>query len=214
MVNELVIFVNRFLTVNVYNQKQVKTIYNVIGVVKGTVEPDRYVMIGNHRDAWTFGSVDPSSGTAIMMEVSRAFGQAKTAKNWAPKRTIIFLSWDAEEYGLVGSTEWVEEYLKKLMANSVVYINNDLGMSGNFSYDAKASPLLHNMLYDVARSIKIDETVTVFDRWLENNPNEAKTMPKINSLMGSNSDHAPFLQRAGVACIDHRFVRDSVTYTN
>ena len=168
-------------------------------------------MVGNHRDSWTFGSIDPSSGTAVMLEVARAFAQAKNNINWRPKRTIIFLSWDAEEYGLVGSTEWVEEYVKKLMDNSVVYINNDMAMSGNFSYEAKASPLLHNLLFDTTKNIRVGNSETsVYNRWLENSPNEASTFPKINSIMGSNSDHTAFLQRAGIPCIDHRFVRKSV----
>jgi N-acetylated-alpha-linked acidic dipeptidase len=82
-------------------------------------------MIGNHRDAWTWGAVDPNSGTSVMLEVSRVLMQLKKSNLWRPKRTILFLSWDAEEFGVVGSTEWVEEFQKKLSANGVVYINID-----------------------------------------------------------------------------------------
>lgn len=168
-------------------------------------------MIGNHRDAWTFGSVDPSSGTAILLEVARSFAMLKKEKNWSPRRSIIFLSWDAEEYGLIGSTEWTEEYLKKLVDNSIVYLNNDLGLSGSYSYESKASPLLHSVIKNVTKTIQYDDRISVYDRWLENNPNNNKTEPRVFSLMGSNSDHTAFLQRAGIPCIDHRFVRDSVS---
>jgi Zn-dependent M28 family amino/carboxypeptidase len=82
-------------------------------------------MIGNHRDAWTWGAVDPNSGTSVMLEVSRVLMNLKKSNLWRPKRTILFLSWDAEEFGVVGSTEWVEEFQKKLSANGVVYINID-----------------------------------------------------------------------------------------
>ena len=69
---------------------------------------DRYVMIGNHRDAWSFGALDPTSGTAVMLEISRVLMQLKMNKGWRPKRSILFCSWGAEEYGLIGSVEWVE----------------------------------------------------------------------------------------------------------
>ena len=72
------------------------------------MKKDRYVMIGNHRDAWSFGSLDPTSGTAVMLEISRVLMSLKLSKNWKPKRSIVFLSWGAEEYGLIGSVEWVE----------------------------------------------------------------------------------------------------------
>lgn len=68
---------------------------------------DRYVIVGNHRDAWVFGAIDPSSGTASMLEVARVIGEA-VKNGWRPRRSIVFCSWGAEEYGLVGSTEWVE----------------------------------------------------------------------------------------------------------
>ena len=79
-----------------------------MGLIRGELEPDRYVMIGNHRDAWSFGSLDPTSGTAVMLEISRVLMSLKLNKNWRPKRSIVFLSWGAEEYGLIGSVEWVE----------------------------------------------------------------------------------------------------------
>ena len=94
-----------FIQVNNYQEQQ--TIYDVIGTIYGQVEPDQMVILGNHRDAWVFGAVDPNSGTAVLQEIARAFSTLR-AKGWRPGRTIMLCSWDAEEYGLIGSTEWVE----------------------------------------------------------------------------------------------------------
>jgi len=87
------------LTLNVYNQRSIRKIYNVMGVIKGSSEPDRYVMIGNHRDSWTYGSMDPSLGTSVMLEVSRMLSNMRRTTGWRPKRSILFLSWSGEEYG-------------------------------------------------------------------------------------------------------------------
>ena len=110
---------------------------------------------------------------------------------------------------MIGSSEWVEEFEKKIAANAIIYINCDLAFIGNYSYEAKASPLVHNILYSITKDIDFDNT-TIFNRWLDNKPNIDKTLPKINSLMGSNSDHTLMLQRAGIPCIDHRFVNNYV----
>ena len=96
------------MTINVHNKPRVERTYNVIGVIKGSVEPDHYVMIGNHRDAWTFGSVDPTSGTVVLLEMARILSEMKRNNQWRPKRSVLFLSWGSEEHGLIGSTEWVE----------------------------------------------------------------------------------------------------------
>ena len=95
------------LRVDVNSSLEFKTIYNVIGQIRGAEEPDRYVLLGNHRDAWVFGAADPVSGTAVLMELSRGLGEL-IKKGWRPRRTIMLCSWDAEEIGAVGSTEWVE----------------------------------------------------------------------------------------------------------
>ncbi len=91
---------------------QVRPIWNVIATIKGEVEPDRWVMIGNHRDAWVYGAVDPGSGTAATLEMCRALGSA-VKQGWKPRRTLVYASWDAEEYGLVGSTEWCDQHARR-----------------------------------------------------------------------------------------------------
>ena len=97
------------LQIEVNNRLEEKVSSNVIGIIHGAVEPDRYVMFGNHRDAWGFGALAPNSGTAQMMEVARVLAE-RMKSGWRPRRTIMFLSWGAEEYSLCGSREFVEQY--------------------------------------------------------------------------------------------------------
>ena len=165
-------------------------------------------MIGNHRDSWTLGSLDPSSGTAVMLELARVLMKLKKENKWSPKRSVMFLSWGAEEYGLIGSVEWVEEYLKKLQANSITYLNIDTMIKGNYSYRAYASPVLYDLIYDVTKSVVQTGDETVFDRWLKNDPNKDKTEPVISPYLGSGSDHMSFLQKVGIPCVEQYFARD------
>ncbi|KAG9481062.1 hypothetical protein GDO78_010353, partial [Eleutherodactylus coqui] len=136
------------LYVKTYNVP--KTIRNVFGFIEGQYEPDRYVLLGNHRDAWVFGAIDPSSGTATMMELSRALSKLLQA-GWRPRRSILFCSWGAEEYGLIGSTESVEEMGKVLGPRTVAYINVDLALAGNSTLRALATPILHKLLFEAAK---------------------------------------------------------------
>ncbi|XP_055970578.1 glutamate carboxypeptidase 2 isoform X3 [Sorex fumeus] len=104
-------FIGNFSTqkvkMHIHSNNKVTRIYNVIGTLRGAVEPDRYVILGGHRDSWVFGGIDPQSGAAVVQEIVRSFGTLKR-KGWRPRRTILFASWDAEEFGLLGSTEWAE----------------------------------------------------------------------------------------------------------
>uniref|UniRef100_A0A4W5NUP2 Aminopeptidase NAALADL1 n=1 Tax=Hucho hucho TaxID=62062 RepID=A0A4W5NUP2_9TELE len=116
---------------NIHTNNQVTRIYNVIGRLRGAVEPDRYVILGGHRDAWVFGGIDPVSGAAVVHESVRSAGKL-LRKGWRPRRTIVFASWDAEEFGLLGSTEWAEENAKVLQERAVAYINADSAIEGEF----------------------------------------------------------------------------------
>ena len=115
-----------------------KPIHNVIPRWRGAEKPDEWIVIGNHRDAWVHGAVDPNSGTAALLECARALGKLKE-QGFKPKRTIVFASWDAEEYGLVGSTEWCEDLREELEKKCVCYINVDAGVSGR-EFRASAAP--------------------------------------------------------------------------
>ncbi|MFI5461347.1 MAG: M28 family metallopeptidase [Isosphaerales bacterium] len=130
---------------------QLRTIWNVIATIPGTVEPDRWVMLGNHRDAWVYGAVDPGSGTAATLETCRALGAA-VKNGWKPRRTILYASWDAEEYGLVGSTEWAEEHAKSIDEQAVLMLNVDSAVSGP-TLEMSGVPSLRELVLDAAGSI-------------------------------------------------------------
>src|ERR1700751_3976333 len=139
--------------------------YVVEGRIRGSELPDEWIVLGNHRDAWVFGGVDPSSGTASMMELTRALG--KLAKSgMRPRRTIVVCSWDGEEVGLTGSTEWGEQFADTLRAKAVAYINVDEATSGsNFHGQAVAS--LAPMLEEATRTLQDPSGKTLYDAWKE-----------------------------------------------
>ncbi|CAD6505294.1 BgTH12-00786 [Blumeria graminis f. sp. triticale] len=183
---------------NLVNEQDyvITPIWNVIGVINGTI-PDEVIVIGNHRDAWIVGGAgDPNSGSAALNEVIRSFGQA-VARGWKPMRTIVFASWDGEEYGLLGSTEWVEEYLPWLSATSVAYINVDIGTTGP-QFFASASPLLNEIVYEITSLVPSpNQTVpgqTVADLW------DGKI-----ETMGSGSDFTAFQDIVGIPSLDIGF---------
>ena len=190
------------LVLNLVNEQDYKItpIWNVIGIINGSLS-DEVVIVGNHRDAWIVGGAgDPNSGSAAMMEIIRVFGHA-VSKGWKPLRTIVFASWDGEEYGLVGSTEWVEEYIPWLSDANVAYVNIDVGCSGP-KFISSASPLLNNLIYEVTGMVQSpNQTVegqTVRDVWDGH-----------ISTMGSGSDFTAFQDFAGVSSIDIGFTANA-----
>uniref|UniRef100_A0AAR2J4N0 Aminopeptidase NAALADL1 n=1 Tax=Pygocentrus nattereri TaxID=42514 RepID=A0AAR2J4N0_PYGNA len=122
-------FILNKVRMNIHTYNQVTRIYNVIGRIRGAREPDRCVILGGHRDAWVFGAIDPVSGAAVVHETVRAAG-ALRQRGWRPRRSLIFASWDAEEFGLQGSTEWAEENAIMLQERAVAYINADSAIEG------------------------------------------------------------------------------------
>ncbi|KAK1437569.1 hypothetical protein QVD17_03363 [Tagetes erecta] len=184
-----------------YNAKQViNTIQNVIGVIEGTEEADRFVILGNHRDAWTFGAVDPNSGTAALLEVAERFEKLRK-KGWKPRRTIIFCNWDAEEYGLIGSTEWVEENREMLASKVVAYLNVDIAVAGA-GFQASATPQLDQLIIQVTKQVEDPDnsSQTVYDSWVKTTKD-----PEIGRLGGGGSDYAAFVQHIGVPATDISF---------
>lgn len=186
------------LVLNLVNEQDYVTtpMWNVIGIINGTL-PDEVVVLGNHRDAWIAGGAgDPNSGSAAMNEVVRSFGVA-LAKGWKPLRTIVLASWDGEEYGLLGSTEWVEEYIPWLSKAAIAYINVDVGTSGP-SFKAAASPLLNKALYEATSLVQSpNQTVkgqTVRDVW-----------NGYIATMGSGSDFTAFQDFAGIPSVNLGF---------
>lgn len=200
---------------------QRRIIWDVIGKVKGAEYPDEWVVVGNHRDAWIYGAADPSSGTAAMLESVHGIG-ALLRQGWRPKRTIVFASWDAEEEGLIGSTEWVEQNAKAL-ERAVAYFNTDVAVCGP-EFSASTVPSLKQFLRELARSVPSPLGGTVYQQWRINHPSQTEhpgqsEHPAQNEESGSNapleageeihvgdlgsgSDFTPFFQHAGVPSTD------------
>ncbi|XP_046557864.1 putative N-acetylated-alpha-linked acidic dipeptidase [Haliotis rubra] len=197
--------------INISTTNVIKTVHNVVGTIKGAIEPDRYVLIGNHRDAWVYGATDPGSGTAVMMEVARVMGNMAKAGIWRPRRSVMFCSWAAEEYALIGSNEWAEEYRKALRERAVAYINLDTVVTGNYSLSARATPLMYHAVYEAAKKVpnpnRTDtEHPTLYDNWLlkkewKDEDGNHLNIPSIGSL-GSGSDYATLVQLTGIASVD------------
>ena len=141
---------------------QFRTLWDVIGRVRGSESPDEWVVAGNHRDAWVYGAVDPNSGTAAMLEAVHGIGELLKS-GWKPKRTMIFASWDGEEEGLMGSTEWAEQHESEL-ANAPAYFNVDVAVSGP-KFGASAVPSLKQFLRDVAKAVPSPKGGTVYEAW-------------------------------------------------
>ena len=186
--------------------------YVVEGRIRGAELPDEWVVLGNHRDAWVFGGVDPSSGTASMMELTRALGQMMKA-GIRPKRTIIVCSWDGEEMGLTGSTEWGEQFADELRKKAVAYINVDSSTSGpNFHGQAVAS--LAPMLVETTRSLSDPSGKSLYQAWKESSAIERMRSSDLRSVrdsnladtrIGSGSDHTVFLNFVGMPVLGLQF---------
>jgi N-acetylated-alpha-linked acidic dipeptidase len=197
---------------------QYRTVWDVIGRVRGSESPEEWVVAGNHRDAWVYGAVDPNSGTAAMLESVHGVGELLKS-GWKPKRTMIFASWDAEEFGLMGSTEWAEQYASELM-NSPAYFNMDVAVSGP-KFGASSVPSLKQFIRDITKAVPSPKGGTVYDVWFkpsvvngENNPptetnGDARRLPVVQAKpdapvgdLGSGSDYTAFLQHLGVPSTD------------
>ncbi len=188
-------------------------IWDVIGTIQGTDYPNDWVVAGNHRDAWVFGAVDPNSGTAAMLEAVHGFGALLKA-GWKPKRTIVIGSWDAEEEGLIGSTEWGEQHEKEL-GDAVGYFNVDVAVAGpNFS--ASAVPSLKDFIRDLTKAVPAAKGGMLYDVWKAAKEKEKKQSdvsmaprtPKVQTNdvpvgdLGSGSDYTVFIQHLGVPSSD------------
>jgi len=174
--------------------------------------PDEWVVLGNHRDAWVFGGVDPSSGTASMMEMTRAFGQLKK-QGIRPRRTLIVCSWDGEEVGLTGSTEWGEQSADELRKKAVAYLNVDSSTSGA-DFEGSAVASLAPMLVEVTRSLQDPSGKSLYDAWKlssARNRKESKDDRPVtddnlaDTRIGSGSDHTVFLNYVGMPVIGLSF---------
>ena len=195
-----------------------RSIWDVIGIVRGSQFPDEWVIAGNHRDAWVYGAADPNSGTAAMLEAVHGIGDLLKS-GWKPKRTIVFGSWDGEEQGMLGSTEWGEEHEREL-ANAAAYLNMDVAVSGP-NFGASAVPALKQFVRDATKMVPSPKGETVYEIWKEakardaanrvpadlagsqNRPPNARVDQDVEvGDLGSGSDYSVFLQRLGVPATD------------
>ncbi len=197
---------------NVSFNWDITPIYDVIATLEGATFPDQWILRGNHHDAWVNGASDPASGMAPELEEARALGQL-VKQGWRPKRTIVYASWDGEEPGLMGSTEWMEQHHAELREKAVVYINSD-GNSRGF-LQAGGSHTLERFVNEVARSVEDPETKgTVWKRWQAQRISEGSAELRTESrtrtdlrigALGSGSDYTPFLQHHGTASLNLSF---------
>ncbi|XP_065025655.1 probable glutamate carboxypeptidase LAMP1 [Musa acuminata AAA Group] len=186
-----------FLNLTYIGNETLATIENVCAMIEGEDEPDRYVILGNHRDAWTFGAVDPNSGTAALLEIAQRLGKLRK-RGWRPRRTIVFCNWDAEEYGLIGSTEWVEENKEMLASRAIAYLNVDCAAGGP-GFHASTTPQLDEIIKQATKKVQDPDNFSqmVYDSWV--NSNDSKL---IGRLGGRGTDFAAFVQHVGVPSVD------------
>jgi N-acetylated-alpha-linked acidic dipeptidase len=197
-------------------ENRVTPIWDVIGKIRGSAEPEKLVILGNHHDAWVYGAVDPSSGTATMLETARALGQL-LKHGFRPRRTILLGSWDAEEYTLTGSTEWGEQFADDLQKNGVVCLNVDSSTSGQ-DFTVGMVPALLPAVVEATQTVRDPATGrSVYERWKERRSESnirsysveaasAKTSDAVPfGILGGGSDFMVFLQHNGVPSLDMIF---------
>ena len=212
---------------------EVKAIWNVVAKIPGAERPDEIIVLGNHRDAWTYGAVDPNSGTVAMLEMARGLG-ALLADGWRPRRSIWLCSWDAEEQGLIGSTEWAEKHAGTLQQKAVAYLNLDSAVSGD-RFEASAVPSLKEFLREVAAATPDPRGGTVLARANERLreelrrgvvPGRAAPILRGGGVdaqpiserqiefgdLGSGSDYTSFLDHLGIPSTDFGFGGDYGVY--
>ncbi|WZP00494.1 M28 family metallopeptidase [Isosphaeraceae bacterium EP7] len=210
---------------------KIRPIWNVIATLEGSVEPDRWIMVGNHRDAWVYGAVDPSSGTAATMEMCRALGEA-VKSGWKPRRTLKYASWDGEEYGLIGSTEWAVHHAKELDEKAVMMLNVDSAVSGP-DLELDGVPSMRDLILQAANGVRDTRSNRPLGQiwveaqrraWAANSPlaeGEELATGKPDSAdkgrfrtggfrpamtpLGSGSDYTAFLDHLGIPAVDANF---------
>jgi N-acetylated-alpha-linked acidic dipeptidase len=193
--------------------------------IRGRELPDEWVLVGNHRDAWVYGGVDPVSGTAAMMELTRSLGEL-TRHGQRPRRTIIVCSWDGEEYALTGSTEWGEQFADELKKKLVAYLNVDEAVAGaattagpeGLTFDPSAVASLAPMLLEATKDVRAPSGKSLYEAWratamrdkkLPAPPTDAEL---VETRIGSGSDHTVFLNHLGRPVMNLGFTGDYGVY--
>jgi N-acetylated-alpha-linked acidic dipeptidase len=193
--------------------------------IRGSEVPDEWVLVGNHRDAWVYGGVDPVSGTAAMLELTRSLGELKR-RGMRPRRTIVVCSWDGEEYALTGSTEWGEQFATDLKKKLVAYLNVDEAVAGaattagpeGLSFEPSAVASLAPMLLEASKSVRAPSGKSLYEAWRAT-AMRAKKLPAppadsdlVETRIGSGSDHTVFLNHLGRPVVNLGFTGDYGVY--
>src|SRR6202161_3040257 len=192
-----------------------KPIYDVVAKIRGSDAPDQWIIRGNHHDGWVFGALDPLAGQIALMAEAKSIGKL-LQQGWRPRRTLVYNSWDGEEPGLLGSTEWAEQHAAELKAKAVLYVNSDT--NGRGFLQAEGSHALQHFLSEVARDVQDPETgVSVLSRSLAERRVSSYDSPRAEGAsraapgdlqlgaLGSGSDYTPFLQHLGISSINLGF---------
>ncbi|MHC4991043.1 MAG: M28 family peptidase, partial [Planctomycetota bacterium] len=193
----------------VRQQREIRPTANVLGMLRGSRYPEQTIVIGCHHDAWTFGAGDPNAGSIVVYEIARSFAEA-ARRGHRPARTLVFANWAAEEYGIIGSTEWVEANHESLARSAVAYINLDMAAMGP-NFRSSAAPLLRTVIADAARTVPQvgdQDGGVIFERWAGDRPEG----PSFGSL-GGGSDHVGFYCHLGIpSCSFGAGGSDGVSY--
>jgi N-acetylated-alpha-linked acidic dipeptidase len=184
---------------NEQDEDEKQSIWNVYGRISGTEQSSKSIIIGNHRDAWTLGATDPGSGTAVFLELARIFGDL-LKRGWRPLRTIEFMSWDAEEYNLAGSTEFVEKNTDNLRDDAMAYINLDMAVTGG-EFHAAGSPVFRKLLLSVLNRVSDPNLNTTIRNLFDQRHGDIETL-------GYDSDYVAFQDIAGTSSLDLAFTSD------
>jgi len=194
----------------VRSDDRIRDIWTVTGMIPGSERPDDVVIVGNHRDAWIYGGVDPSSGSAALMELARTLGSL-ARDGWRPKRSILFASWDAEEFALTSSTEWGEQHAARLGDGAVAYLNVDSAASGP-AFTAAAVPALNRLIFEVAHAVRdpasgIPLAAAARDRRarVRRSRPAGPSNDLVDNRLGGGSDFTVFLNHLGVPVADLTF---------
>jgi N-acetylated-alpha-linked acidic dipeptidase len=198
------------LHVRIAMQTDVQPNYVVEGRIRGSERPDEWVVLGNHHDAWVFGGVDPSSGTASMMELTKSLG-ALARQGVRPKRTLVFGAWDGEEVTLTGSTEWGEQFRDELRQKAVAYLNVDASASGP-NLELSAVGTLAPMIVELTRDLTTPDGRSLYDHWRAAGSGGGSITSGarrggelVVTRIGSGTDHTVFINHVGVPIVDMTF---------
>lgn len=198
------------LHVTIDMQTDVQPNYVVEGRINGSERPDEWVVLGNHHDAWVFGGVDPSSGTAALLELTKALGALKQ-QGVRPKRTLVFGAWDGEEVTLTGSTEWGEHFRDELRQKAIAYLNVDSAASGP-NLELSAVGTLAPMIVELTRDLRTPDGRTLYDAWRAAGAGGGSITSGarqdgelVVTRIGSGSDHTVFINHVGLPVVDMTF---------